>query len=118
MCVGLNLSLRSKAMDGPTMKVFLRYVDRTYSVLLFGRSLFYLAAGLFLLVIAGSLAYAWIDSILLVIPALIAWEGSSLLLQALQPFAGKRPAQPHGGPGPDRRNDRQRAARLRRGSER
>jgi hypothetical protein len=72
------------------MKVLPRYVDRTYSVLLIGKSVLYLAAGLFLVVFAGTLAYAWIDSILLIFPACIGAKGVSLILQALQPFAGRQ----------------------------
>jgi hypothetical protein len=81
------------------MKALPRYIDRTYSALLIGKSVCYLAAGLFLLVIAGSLAYAWIDSALLIIPIFIGAEGVSLVLQALQPFAGQRaPLSPQNPP--------------------
>jgi hypothetical protein len=89
------------------MKVLSRYVDKTYSVLLIGKSALYLAGGLFLLAIAAMLAWAWIDSILLIIPALIGAKGGSLVLQALQPFAGKRPPPPAHGIGP-RQMDRDR----------
>jgi hypothetical protein len=93
------------------MKALPRYIDKAHSALLIGRSVFYLAAGLFLLLIAGTLAYALIDSavVLLFIPACIGAKGGSLVLQALQPFSGQRASSP------PRTLPEDRAGRVRRG---
>jgi hypothetical protein len=60
-----------------------------------GRSAIYLAGGGLLLLVAGWLAYILMDAgLFLIIPAMIGWRGSTLVLRALEPFAGKQARSP------------------------
>jgi hypothetical protein len=89
--------MRAHLVSGESdVKTLSRLVNTTYFVLLGGRAALYLIGGLFLLVVAGCLGFAWIDGWLVVIPIFIGAKGCLLVMQALEPFAGKRPqpAQP------------------------
>jgi hypothetical protein len=73
------------------MKSLSRLADRTFLALQCGRSALYLAGGVLLLLLAGWLAYILMDAgLFLIIPAMIGWKGSTLVLRALEPFAGKQ----------------------------
>ena len=88
-----------------------RVVDRTYLVLLTGRAGYYLTAGAVLIAFAGLLTYLWIGFWpLLFVPAWIASRGGAYIIQALEPFAGKRAAQAPATP-PESRAERLRRDR-------
>jgi hypothetical protein len=77
------------------MKSLSRFADRTFLALQCGRSALFLAGGAPLLLLAGWLTYVLMDAgLFLIIPAMIGWKGSTLVLQALEPFAGKQPRSP------------------------
>lgn len=74
------------------MKPLLRLVDMTRLVLQSARSALDLAGGAFFLLLAGWLGYSMRNTgLLLIIPAMIGGKGASLVLRALEPFAGDRP---------------------------
>jgi hypothetical protein len=79
------------------LKTLSRVADATYLIFLSAKSAAYLAAGALLLGFAGCLAYTLSDPwLLLVFPALFGGKGISLVMRALEPFAGRRPRPPEG----------------------
>ena len=89
-----------------------RVVDRTYLVLLTGRAAYYLSVGAAFLAFAGLLTYLWIGFWpLLFIPAWIGGRGVQYIIQALEPFAGKRDASQAPATPPESRAERVRRDR-------
>jgi hypothetical protein len=91
----MTFSANAGVFEDHMMKSLTRFADKTFLALQCGRSALYLAGAALLLLLAGWLAYVLMDdAVFLVIPALIGWKGSSLVLRALEPFAGKQPRSP------------------------
>lgn len=73
------------------MKSLTRLVDTTRLVMQSFRSGLDLAGAAFFLLLAGWLGYIMRNTgLLLIIPAMIGGKGASLVLRALEPFAGKQ----------------------------
>jgi hypothetical protein len=74
------------------MKRLTGFANTTFFVLLSAKSAGYMAGAALLFALAAWLAYVLQDAgLFLVIPAVIAWKGTTVALQGLEPFATKQP---------------------------
>jgi hypothetical protein len=72
------------------MRALTRLITVVYYILLGGKALVLLSAGLLFLLFAGLLVQIC-DGYLLIAPIIVGGSGILWIMQALEPFAGKRP---------------------------